>query len=557
MKTTNFLRNVGVGAVLMTPFLQVEGKAKNQNPNVILILADDLGWADLQCYGSKFYETPNLDKLATQGVRFTDAYAACHVSSPTRGSIITGQYPARTGLTDWIPGRKDFPFQKFLNVESKQHLSYEPNSSFASVLQANGYETAIIGKWHLGEDSLTAARQGFKNHTPSGWLKGWPAVGYFSPYKMEGLPDGVDGEYLTDRITIEANKFITENKDKPFFLYLSHYAPHDPIQGRPDLVKKYKEKLAKMEKPEGMPFILEGNPDDKNPFTRDELDCMIQTNKYSGFKLLPNNTVKIKQFQDNVEFAAMVESLDESVGSVMAKLKELGLEDNTIVIFVSDNGGMSAGNFGNPGRVIPKDRLDQSFATSNLPLRAAKGFLYEGGIRVPLIIKWPLKGKTNVVSDVPTISVDFYPTILEMVGVKVETLNHTIDGQSLVPIISADKKMKSNPAVRPIFWHFPHYSNHGLQSPGGAIRLGDYKLLDYFENNTVQLFNLKNDPGEQYDLSKTQPEKAKELKALLDQWRKDVNAQMMPPNPDYDPKANPGDFNTRNMPVKMEGTFVD
>lgn len=556
MKTINFVKNVGLGAAIMTPFIQTDGKTTTQKPNIVFILADDLGWSDIQCYGSKFYETPNIDRLATQGVRFTNAYAACHVSSPTRGSIISGQYPARTHLSDWLPGRKDFPFQKLKNAIPVQHLPYEKNGSFATVLQANGYETAIIGKWHLGEDSLTTERQGFKNHTPSGWLKGWPAVGYFSPYGMPGLSDGADGEYLTDRLTDEANRFITENKEKPFFLYLSHYAVHDPIQGRADLVKKYEEKLTKMVKPAGLPYILEGNPDDKNPLTRDELNCMIETNKFSGFKLLPNNTVKIKQFQDNVQFAAMVESVDESVGRVMAKLKELGLDKNTIVIFVSDNGGMSAGNFGNPGRVIPKDKLDQSFATSNLPLRGAKGFLYEGGIRVPLIVKWPQQGKTNIVSDIPAISVDFYPTILEMVGVKVETLNHTIDGQSLVPMISADKKYQSGPAIRPIFWHFPHYSNHGLQSPGGAIRFGDYKLLDYFENNSVQLFNLKNDPGEQHDLSKTEPEKAKELKDMLDKWRKDVKADMMPPNPDYKPDANPGDFNTRNMPVKMEGTFI-
>ena len=556
MKTINFLKNVGLGAVIMTPFLQTQGKAKDQKPNIVFILADDLGWTDLQCYGSKFYETPNIDKLATQGVRFTNAYAACHVSSPTRGSIISGQYPARTHLSDWLPGRKDFPFQKLKNAIPVQHLPYEKNGSFASVLQANGYETAIIGKWHLGEDSLTTERQGFMSHTPSGWLKGWPAVGYFSPYKMPGLADGPEGEYLTDRLTDEANHFITENKDKPFLLYLSHYAVHDPIQGRPDLVKKYEAKLAHMEKPTGEPFILEGNPDDKNPLSREDLDCMLKTNKFQGYKVFSNKTVKIKQFQDNVQFAAMVESVDESVGRIMAKLKELGLDENTIVIFVSDNGGMSAGNFGNPGRIIAKDKLDQSYSTSNLPLRTGKGFLYEGGIRVPLIVKWPQKGKANITSDLPVISVDFYPTILEMAGVNVESLNHITDGQSLVPLLNADKRKQATLANRPLFWHFPHYSNHGMQSPGGAVRLGDYKLLDYFENNTVQLFNLAKDPGEQHDLSKFEPEKVKELKTLLDNWRKDVKADIMLPNPDYQPDANPADYNTKNMSLKMEGTFL-
>lgn len=547
MKTINLLKSVGLGMTILAPFSHTGAKDKTQKPNVVFILADDLGWADLQCYGSNFYETPNLDKLAEEGVRFTDAYAACHVSSPTRGSILTGQYPARTRLSDWLPGRKDFPFQKLKNAVPAQHLPYGENNSFPAVLQANGYETAIIGKWHLGEDSLTTEHQGFKYHTPSGYLKGWPAVGYFSPYNMPGLADGPQNEYLTDRLTNEAIEFITKNKDKPFLLYLSHYAVHDPIQGRPDLVKKYKEKLAKKKKPEGSPFILEGNPDSENPLSREELNSLLQNEEYEGFSILPNRTVKIKQYQDNVEFAAMVESLDESVGRIVAILKELNLDQNTIVIFYSDNGGMSAANFGNPKRVIAKNRLDQAFSTSNLPLRGAKGFLYEGGIRVPMIVKWPQQGKKNETSSIPVISVDFYPTILEMVGINTKKLNHIIDGQSIVPLIKTNNKEKTRITSRPIFWHFPHYSNHGMQSPGGAVRLGDYKLLDYFENNTMQLFNLKNDPGEQNDLSKQMPEKVKELKLLLDQWRKDVNADMMQPNPDYDPHLSPANFNTQKM----------
>lgn len=556
MKTKNLLRNVGLGMAVLTPFVHTDAKNRTQKPNVVFILADDLGWSDLQCYGSTFYETPNLNKLAEEGVRFTDAYAACHVSSPSRASILTGQYPARTHLSDWLPGRKDFPFQKLKNAVPVPHLPYGENNTFPTVLQANGYETAIIGKWHLGEDSLTTERQGFKYHTPSGYLKGWPATGYFPPYNMPGLTDGPEGEYLTDRLTDEALKFITENKDKPFLLYLSHYAVHDPIQGRPDLVKKYEEKLAKMEKPEGLPFILEGNPDDKNPISRADLDYMIKNDEFQGFKVFSNRTVKIKQFQDNVQFAAMVESVDESVGRIITKLKELGLDQNTIVIFYSDNGGMSAANFGNPGRVVPEERLDQSFSSSNLPLRGAKGFLYEGGIRVPLIVKWPQHGKINTISSIPVISVDFYPTLLEMTGINTKKLNHIMDGQSIVPLLLTKNKKETDIASRPIFWHFPHYSNHGMQSPGGAIRLGDYKLLDYFENNSVQLFNLKNDPGEQNDLSKQMPEKVNELKALLDQWRKDVKADMMDPNPDYNPDVIPTDFNTRKMQVKMEGTFL-
>ena len=539
------IKNVGLGIVGLMPFMQTEGAVNSKKPNVVFILADDLGWSDTQCYGSKFYETPNIDRLARQGVRFTNAYAACHVSSPTRGSILTGQYPARTHLTDWLAGRKDFPFQKLRNAVSMQHLPYGEYNTFPSVMQTNGYKTAIIGKWHVGEDSATCQRQGFDIHIPSGWLRGWPASSYFSPYKMPGLKDGPDGEYLTDRMTDEAINFMAENKDKPFLLYLSHYAVHDPIQGRPDLVKKYEGKLAKMQKSTRKPFILEGNPDDKNPLSRQELDNLLDNPEFQKIGVLPHRTVKIKQFQDNVQFAAMVESLDESIGRILVKLKELGLEDNTIVIFFADNGGMSAANFGNPARVVSPNKLNVAFATSNLPLRGGKGWLYEGGIREPLIVKWPQQGKKGIVCDVPVTSVDFYSSILEMAGIKPNTQKHIIDGLSIAPLVKDDKKKQTNLEKRAIFWHFPHYSNHGMQSPGGAVRSGDYKLLDYLENNTVQLFNLAKDPGEQNDLANIEPEKVKELKELLSKWRKDVKADMMSPNPDYQPEANPKDYNSK------------
>lgn len=514
---------------------QADGSTINQNKklNVVFILADDLGWSDLDCYGSRFYETPRIDQLAKEGVRFTNAYAACHVCSPTRASILSGQYPARTGLTDWLSGRKNFPFQKLRNVDPVQHLPYGRNTTFPAVMQANGYKTAIFGKWHLGEDSASCERQGFDLHIPSGWLKGWPARGYFSPYGMPGLEDGLEGEYLTDRLTDEAINFMSENKDRPFLLYLSHYAVHDPIQGRPDLVDKYEQKLKQMPSPEGPPYILEGNPDDENPLSEKELNKLLQQKPYEGFSVLPNRTVKIKQHQDNVQFAAMIESLDESVGRVLDKLKELGLEENTIVIFFSDNGGMSAANFGNPKRVIQPDVLDKFFSTSNLPLRGAKGWLYEGGVRVPMIVKWPREGKKDMVNDVPVISTDFFPTILDMLDLSAD--QHISDGKSLVQLLKKQEKKQKEISDRAIYWHFPHYSNHGMQSPGGAVRYGDYKLLEYFENNTVQLFNLSVDPEEQNDLSRQQPEKADELKAMLHQWRKAIGAQMMGPNPSYVP----------------------
>ena len=539
MKTANKMSikilPLGLAFAGMVPVLQAQAAIGNQlrKPNVVFILADDLGWSDLGCYGSRLYETPRIDQLAKEGVRFTNAYAACHVCSPTRGSILTGQYPARTHLTDWLPGRKDFPFQKLKNADPAQHLPYGMNNTFPSVMQANGYKTAIIGKWHLGEDSASCERQGFDLHIPSNWLKGWPAKGYFSPYQMPGLKDGPEGEYLTDRMTDEAINFMTENKDKPFLLYLTHFAVHDPIQGRPDLVKKYEQKLKQMQPWKGTPFILEGNPDTETPHSENELNTLLQDKSYEGFSVLPNRMVKIKQFQDNVQFAAMVESLDESVGRVLDKLKELGLDENTIVIFFSDNGGMSAANFGNPTRVIPPANLDKTFSTSNLPLRGGKGWLYEGGIRVPMIVKWPQQGKKNIVSKVPVISTDFFPTILDMLGLSAE--QKITDGMSFVPLLKKQKKGQKEITKRAIFWHFPHYSNHGMQSPGGAVRYGDFKLLEYFENNMVQLFNLSADPGEQVDLARTQPEKAKELSAMLHQWRKGIHAQTMEPNPDYVP----------------------
>jgi len=237
----------------------------------------------------------------------------------------------------------------------------------------------------------------------------------------------------------------------------------------------------------------------------------------------------------------MVESLDESVGRVLQKIKDLNLEDNTIIIFFSDNGGMSAANFGNPNRVVNPDKLNVAFATSNLPLRGGKGWLYEGGIREPLIVKWPHQGKEGITCSIPVSSVDFYPTVLQMCGLNGKYRNHVTDGVSITPLLKAKK---SNLGNRPIFWHFPHYSNHGMQSPGGAIRLGDYKLLDYLENNTIQLFNLAKDPGEQNDLSLKEPAKAKELYDLLNKWRKDVKADMMSPNPDYKPDTYPKLTNT-------------
>ena len=371
--------------------------------------------------------------------------------------------------------------------------------------------------------------QGFDVHIPKGWNKGWPKAGYHAPFNFEGL-DSAPGDYLTDRLTDEALAFVESNKDEPFFLYLSHFAVHDPIQGRADLVEQYEEKLSSVASDDRPAYILEGNPDDANSPSREELDALIGEPEYEAYKILPRRTVKIKQRQDNPQFAAMVESMDESLGRVRAKLTELGIAANTIVIFFSDNGGMSGANFGGPGRIVPPNRLNAAFSTSNLPLRGAKGWLYEGGIRVPLIVHAPQHGNAGTVCSEPVIGTDIYPTILELAGLPMLPEQH-VDGVSIAPLLAGEETLNRDA----IYWHFPHYSNHGMQSPGGAVRSGDYKLLEYFENGTVQLFNLRNDLEEQNDLSREEAERTAELREKLYTWRETVSANMMPPNPDYLP----------------------
>jgi len=509
--------------------LLLRSSAYAKPPNVVFFLVDDLGWSDVGCYGSTFYETPHIDALAAEGGRFTDAYATCHVCSPSRASILTGKYPARLQLTDWINGRRDFPFQRLEQPENKLALPLE-ESTLAEILQAHGYATGHFGKWHLGEDPAGPLQQGFDLMVPRNWFKGWPRSGYHAPFHLDGISDE-PGDYLTDRLTDEALQFIERNREQPFFLYLSHFAVHDPIDGRPDLVKKYEAKLDQIGTRAGPEFILEGNPDDAVPLTREELEQLLAKPSHAGFKALPNRTVKIKQHQDSPQFAAMVEATDESLGRIVEKLEELDLTDDTLVIFTSDNGGMAGANFGNPERVVAKDKLDRAYATSNLPLRGAKGWLYEGGIRVPAIIKWPGKVSAGTTCEEPITGTDYFPTILEAAGIEPE---NEIDGVSLVALLEGEDLQRG-----PLYWHFPHYSNHGMQSPGGAIREGDWKLLEYFENGTVQLFNLREDIGEQHDLASERPEKVADLKQKLRHWRREVGAKMMPPNPDYNPAEYP------------------
>lgn len=476
--------------------------------NVVFFLVDDLGWRDLGCYGSQFYETPSIDQLAKEGVLFDNAYSTCHVCSPSRASIHTGKYPGRTNLTEWLGGRPERDYEKLHSGEKLMALPDE-EQTLAETLKANGYQTAFFGKAHLGKHP----REWGFNASTFGWYRS-----YHYPFGVRGGngPDGNEGDYLTDRFTDLAVDFIERNKDQPFYLHMAHFAVHDPIHGRKDLVSKYEKKLAAMPEKEGPDYILEPNPDGPE-FSSEELKA-----------LEPDDTLKthqakrvwwVKQKQDNVEFAGMVEAMDESLGRIRAKLKELGVEDNTVIIFTSDNGGMAASNQ-YQGINHTRPTRNSRFSSSNLPLRGAKGWNYEGGIRVPLIVHWPGQIEAKTTSHALVTGTDYYPTLLEMIGLPAMPEQH-MDGNSFVPALKGKAYDRGA-----IYWHFPHYSNHGYQSPGGAIRLGNYKLLEYFENGTVQLFDLESDIGEQHDISKEYPETAQKLLTMLREWRKEVDAKM-------------------------------
>ena len=489
---------VGIGIITIAPLATIlhMNKQEKPKPNVIFILLDDFGYTDLGCYGSKFYETPNIDRLSRQGIRFTDAYAACPVSSPTRASIMTGRYPVKTGITDWIPGRQATSSgskeDKFIALPFKQQLDLS-EVTIAEVLRQNGYSTMISGKWHLGlEPKYWPENQGF-DVNKGGYSAGAPnksdnSNGYFSPYGNPRLEDGPVGEYLTDRQTDEAIKFIERSKEKPFFVYLSYYAVHNPMQGKEQLIRKFTEKADSM----GLTRMQE--------FTREK----------QWIRKSMSDNYKERIIQSNPVYAAMIYSVDENIGRLLKKLNELKLDENTIIIFTSDNGGLSTSE-GSP--------------TCNSPLRAGKGWLYEGGIRVPLIIKYPGLHKTIAKVNTPVSSIDFFPTIIEMTGS--DQVKTAVDGVSIVPLLK-NIKIKD----RPLFWHYPHYSNQGVE-PGSAVRLGKYKLIDNFEKGRQELYDLEKDISESNDISETNPSETRELFNLLNDWRKNSKAKMMKPNPDW------------------------
>lgn len=424
--------------------------------NLLFVLMDDLGWHDLGPYGNKFIDTPNIDRFARQGARFSNAYAACCVCSPTRASIMTGQYPARLHLTDWIPGRKQWPTAKLLVPSFNQSLP-EENKTLAEVLTPAGFRTGAIGKWHLGGQGHLPTDRGFGINV-AGTAAGSPPS-YFGPLELPGCKLA-PGEFLTEHLSNAASQFMTEGGADPFFLYMAHFTVHLPLQAKEEVIAKYRKR----------------DTGDVNPV-----------------------------------YCAMVESADDSMGRLLNTLDASGLASRTIVIFFSDNGG------------VRFQAKNANPITNNTPFRAGKGHLFEGGIREPLLIRWPGVTKPGTVIDDPVSSIDFFPTLCEAAGVQTAL----VDGRSLLPLLQG----KSQPE-RPLFWHYPHYSDQGGR-PAGAIRLGEWKLIEFYEDGRLELYHLAVDPGERRNLVKKESERAKKLHGMLADWRSSVSASMPKPNPNY------------------------
>lgn len=461
-----------------------------KKPNVLFILADDYGYHDLSCMGSKFYETPNIDRISNEGMTFTDGYASCQVCSPSRASIMTGKFPARHGITDWIGAptgekwRNAGRFNKLLPPAYEQKLSLE-YITLPEALKEAGYKTFFAGKWHLGEKGSWPEDHGF-DVNKGGWDAGSPKGGYFAPWENPNLPSGPDGENLSMRLANETVQFLRENNPEvtgqPVFAYLAFYAVHGPIETTKEKWAKYRQKAEDM----GV--------------------------AKSGYKM--GHFLPIRQVQDNPVYGGLVEQMDDAVGVVLNGLKELGLDENTIVIFTSDNGGVAAGD---------------AFSTSNLPLRAGKGYQFEGGIREPYFIKVPGLTKGREKCSTPVSGTDFYPTILELAGLDLKPEEHS-DGLSLVPLLKGETI-----AQRPLIWHYPHYGNQGGE-PSSIIREGDWKLIHYYEDGHEELYNLKTDLEEKTDVSSVNIELVKELSIKLFAYLNEVGARFPENDPEYKPE---------------------
>ena len=451
--------------------------------NFVVILVDDLGWMDVGYNGSTFYETPNIDLLSKNSIQFTNAYASASICSPTRASILTGKHPARLNITDWIPGN-DPKKEKLLGPKDLDNMPLK-EETIAEVLKKEGYQTFFAGKWHLGDENFFPEDQGFDTNI-GGHHRGSPPGGYYSPYNNPKLSDGREGEYLTDRLTYESITFLDTIQHNPFLIYLSYYTVHTPIQASKKHLKRFEDKLKTLK-------------NKKN----------LQEQEGKGFTTLN---------QLDPAYASMVYALDENVGKIVSKLKEEGLYDSTTIIFTSDNGGLAT---------IQKGYL-QVAPTSILPLRAGKGWLYEGGIRIPLLIKPSHFKGQNMISHEPVVSHDLFPTITSLAGILTEP-NPKIDGKDLSPILKATTSKLNR---KEIFWHYPHYHGSGW-TPGAAIRQGDWKLIEFYETDKKELYNLKTDIGERQDLSEDYPEKAAILVQRLHELQKSMNANSAIFNPKF------------------------
>ncbi len=458
-------------------------------PNIVFILIDDMGWRDLKACGSTFYETPRIDRLMQEGMQFTNAYATCPVCSPSRGSILTGRYPATLGLTDWIDHCGMYHPAKGLLIDAP-YIKHLPigEKTLAQTLKEHGYRSYHVGKWHLGMDEYFPERFGFDvNIGGCDW--GHPHDGYYSPYGIRTLTDGPEGEYLTDRITDEAIKLIHEESGAPFFLNLWHYAVHIPIEAPQEDVLYFQEKARRL----GL----------------DTLQALVEGEHFPT-ELKCKDHVRRRMFQSDPVYAAMILNLDKNIGRVMDALEETGKRSDTLVIFTSDNGGLSTSE-GSP--------------TCNLPASEGKGWMYDGGIRVPLSFTWPGHIPCGTHCDGLTVGTDFYPTILELLGLPLAPEQHC-DGTSIVPLLEG----MSMP-VRPLFWHYPHYGNQGGR-PASAVRKGRFKLIQFFEDDHVELYDTEGDIGEDHDISAAHPDLVEELLGELEAWRKRIHAKLPMVNPD-------------------------
>ena len=455
-------------------------------PNFIIILIDDMGWRDLSCYGSTFYETPHIDRMAAEGLQFTDAYAACPVCSPSRASLMSGKYPARVGVTDWIGAHT---WGKLIDAPYTRELPLS-ECSLAQALREGGYHTWHVGKWHLGEPPFWPEHHGFEVNL-GGCAMGGPNYGYFPPYHIPSLLDGPEDEYLTDRLTDEAIRLLEQGDGQPFFLNLWHYTVHIPLQAKPEDIAYFEAKAARM----GL----------------DRIDPMVEGEHFPCWHKREQRLQR-RVLQSNPIYAAMIKNLDDNIGRLLETLKRTGHDQDTYVFLTSDNGGLATAE-GSP--------------TCNAPLSEGKGWMYEGGVREPLIVWAPGRVQPRITRQQLS-SPDFYPTLLELAGLPLRPEQH-VDGVSFARTLAGEDFDRGD-----LFWHYPHYGNQG-NTPGSCIRSGAYKLLEFFEDGHLELYNLEEDVAEQHNLAEALPDLARSMQQRLAAWRESCEAKLPEVNPEAQP----------------------